>query len=76
MSRIDSQIELIKFLTKLSENEIELPDNLTLEIESSILQKSLIKSLSLVAPNVEVESLRGRFCGEKITFKPNDNEKQ
>ena len=73
-ARIDSQTELIRFIDRLTVAGIEIPRNLTLEIESSHLQEELTEAFlqihSIDASSVESVALkRFEFMGEKIAFK-------
>lgn len=73
-ARIDSQTELVRFIDRLAVAGIEIPRNLTLEIESSHLQEELteifLQMHSIDASNVESVTLkRFEFMGEKIAFK-------
>ena len=73
-NRIDSEAELAKFLHKLMMANIEIPINVTLEIESNTLEKVLTNSfLNAYGVNIDnIESVsikRLTYMGEKITFK-------
>jgi hypothetical protein len=73
-ARIDSQTELVRFIDRLVVAGIEIPKNVTLEIESIHLQKELTEAFlqmhSIDSSNVESVTLkRFEFMGEKISFK-------
>ena len=73
-ARIDSQTELVRFIDRLVVAGIEIPKNVTLEIESIHLQKELTEAFlqmhSIDSSNVESVTLkRFEFMVEKISFK-------
>lgn len=66
-SRIDSETELAKFLHKLMMADIEIPSNITLEIDSPILKREIEKTSRQWLPEFELKKIT--YMGEKITFK-------
>ena len=68
-SRIDSEVELSIFLHQLAMANIEIPSNVTLEIDSPILKSEFSKLAQTWIPG-EIEPMkRFKYKGEKITFK-------
>lgn len=73
--RIDSQFELIKFIQDLRNNNINIPENVTLEIDSKYLKNEIIlEANNLWNIPLDVNVKRFNYMGEKITFKTQDNE--
>lgn len=73
-NRIDSEKELAEFIHKLMMVGIEIPSNVTLEIESNILEKVMMNNFfnayGIDIDNIEsVKLTRFTYMGEKITFK-------
>lgn len=68
-SRIDSEVELSIFLHKLRSACIEIPSNVTLEIDSPIFKSEFNKLVQTWFPGEIVPLERCKFKGEKITFK-------
>jgi hypothetical protein len=67
--RIDSELELLNFIHKLRSANIEIPFNLTLEIDSPILKSEFNKLAQTWMPG-EIEPMKLiKYKGEKITFK-------
>lgn len=66
-SRIDSETELSKFLHKLMMADIEIPSNVTLEIDSPILKSEIENTTAKWLPEFEVKRII--YMGKKITFK-------
>lgn len=67
--RIDSELELQIFLLKLQMADIEIPSNVTLEIDSPIFKSEFNKWAQTWVPG-EIEPMnRFKYQGEKITFK-------
>jgi hypothetical protein len=67
--RIDSELELYNFLNKLRSAYIEIPSNVTLEIDSPIFKSEFNKFAQTWIPG-EIEPMtRFRYQGEQITFK-------
>lgn len=74
-TRIDSQFELIKFIQDLRNNNINIPENVTLEIDSKYLKNEIIlEANNLWNIPLDVNVKRFNYMGEKITFKTQDNE--
>ena len=68
-SRIDSEYELSIFLHKLRSACIEIPSNVTLEIDSPIFKSEFNKLAQTWFPG-EIEPMKLiKYKGEKITFK-------
>lgn len=73
-NRIDSEEELAKFIHKLMMANIDIPSNVTLEIESNTLE-NVIKNNFFNAHGIDtsgverVEIKRLTYMGQKITFK-------
>lgn len=68
-SRIDSEYELSIFLHQLAMANIEMPSNVTLEIDSPILKSEFNKLAQTWMPG-EIEPMKLiKYKGEKITFK-------
>lgn len=69
-ARIDNQLELIKFICDLKSNNIKIPENVTLEIDSEYLKKEIIlEANSLWNISLTQNLKRFEYMGEKITFK-------
>lgn len=69
IKRIDSELELHNFITQLQIAGIEIPNNVTLEIDSHIFESELKKLAQAWIPR-EIETIkRFKYMGEKITFK-------
>lgn len=66
--RIDSELELFYFITQLQISGIEIPSNVTLEIDSPIFQSEL-KKLTKTWISREINMKRFKYMGQKITFK-------
>ena len=67
--RIDSEFELSEFLLKLQVANIEIPSNVTLEIDSPIFKSEFNKLAQTWFPG-EIEPLQWcKFKGQRITFK-------
>ena len=68
-SRVDSEYELSMFLHKLQMANIEIPSNVTLEIDSHIFESEFKRLAQTWAPG-EIEPMkRFKYRGEKVTFK-------
>ena len=68
-NRIDSEYELDVFLYQLRVANIEIPSNMTLEIDSPILKSEFNKLPQTWMPG-ELEPMKLiKYKGEKITFK-------
>ena len=68
-SRIDSEYELAQFLDKLQMANIEIPSNVTLEIDSPIFKSEFNKLPQTWFPE-EIEPLQWcKYKGQRITFK-------
>jgi len=65
--RIDSETELVKFIQKLRMSGIEIPSNVTLEIDSPILKSEIENTTAKWIPQFEVKRII--YMGENITFK-------
>ena len=73
-NRIDSEKELAEFIHKLMMVGIEIPSNVTLEIESNTLEKVMMNNFfnahGIDIDNIEsVKLTRFTYMGKKITFK-------
>lgn len=73
-NRIDSEKELAEFIHKLMMAGIEIPSNVTLEIESPTLENEIKNNFfnahGIDTSGVErVEIQRVTYMGQKITFK-------
>lgn len=73
-NRIDSEYELEKFFHKLIIANIDIPSNVTLEIESPTLENEIKNNFfnahGIDTSGVErVEIQRVTYMGKKITFK-------
>jgi hypothetical protein len=68
-SRIDSEYELNVFLLKLQMANIEIPSNITLEIDSPIFESELNKLAQTWIPGEIKPVNRFKYKGEKIVFK-------
>jgi len=66
-SRIDSETELVKFIHKLRMADIEIPSNVTLEIDSPILKSDIENTTAKWIPQFEVKRII--YMGQNITFK-------
>lgn len=66
-SRIDSEAELAKFIHKLMMADIEIPSNVSLEIDSIDLKYEMQNTTAKWIPKFEVKSFT--YMGQKITFK-------
>lgn len=67
--RIDSEYELDVFLYQLRVANIEIPSNMTLEIDSPIFKSEFNKWAQTWMPG-EIEPMKLiKYKGEKITFK-------
>jgi hypothetical protein len=70
-NRIDSEYELSQFLDRLQMANIEIPSNVTLEIDSPIFESELKKIAQTWIPG-EIEPTKPiKYRGEKITFNQN-----
>lgn len=68
-SRIDSELELHNFITELQIVGIEIPSNVTLEIDSLIFESEFKKLAQTWIPG-EIEPMkRFKYRGKKITFR-------
>lgn len=68
-SRIDSEYELTQFLDKLQMANIEIPSNVTLEIDSHIFESEFKKLAQTWVPG-EIEPIKWfKYKGQRITFK-------
>jgi hypothetical protein len=67
--RIDSELELHNFITQLQIAGIEIPHNVTLEIDSPIFESELKKLAQTWIPVQILPIKRFKYRGEKITFK-------
>ena len=68
--RIDSTNELTMFVDKLRMSGVELPQNLTLEIDSNLLKDELVKEINMTKDKQIFDVNRFQYYGIKITFKP------
>lgn len=68
-SRIDSEDELQIFLLKLQMASIEIPYNVTLEINSPIFESEFNKLAQTWLPSEIKPVKRFKYQGEKITFR-------
>jgi len=73
-NRIDSELELYKFINKLHMACIEIPSNVTLEIDSHIFQSEFNLLAQTWMPDTVFPIKRFKYRGEKITFKNTENE--
>lgn len=65
--RIDSEDELMKFFHELEKSNIEIPYNLTFEIESKHLKVSLLSNIGVPKEQAaNVPMLKGEYMGRKI----------
>lgn len=73
--RIDSERELIEFIQKLKMSNIEIPENVTLEIDSQHLQ-DYFNSLWTNTLLFELKSniTRFKYMGENMVFKKNNDD--
>jgi len=67
--RIDSELELHNFLNELQMAHIEIPSNVTLEINSNIFESEFKKLAQTWMPEEILPLKRFKYRGEKITFK-------
>jgi hypothetical protein len=67
--RIDSELELYNFINDLQIAGIEIPNNVTLEINSPILESELKKIAQTWIPGEIFPMKRFKYRGEKISFK-------
>ena len=67
--RIDSELELHNFITQLQITGIEIPNNVTLEIDSPIFESEFKKLAQIWIPGQILPMKRFKYRGEKITFK-------
>jgi hypothetical protein len=67
--RIDSELELHNFLNELQMAHIEIPSNVTLEIDSPIFKSEFKKLAQTWMPLETLPIKRFKYRGEKITFK-------
>ncbi len=68
-SRIDSERELREFLFKLQAANIEIPLNVTLEIDSPIFESEFKKLPQTWLPG-EIEPIKWfKYQGQRVTFK-------
>ena len=74
--RIDSELELHNFITELQIAGIEIPSNVTLEIDSSIFESEFKKLAQTWIPEeilpmkkFKLPMKKFKYRGEKITFK-------
>ena len=67
--RIDSELELHNFITELQIAGIEIPSNVTLEIDSSIFESEFKKLAQTWIPEKILPMKKFKYRGEKITFK-------
>jgi hypothetical protein len=68
--RIDSQIELIDFIHLLQKNFIEIPQNVTLQIDSKYLEADIFNSLQEIYNLSIPEKLNDfTFMGQKVSLK-------
>lgn len=67
--KIDSELELLNFIHKLRSACIEIPSNVTLEIDSPIFKSELSKLAQTWIPGETEPIKRFKYQGEKITFK-------
>lgn len=75
--RIDSERELIEFIQKLKMANIEIPENVTLEIDSEHLQdcfNDLWSNTLIFTLNGKID--RFKYMGEKMMFKKNNYDDQ
>jgi len=68
-NRIDSELELQYFLHKLKSAYIEIPSNVTLEIDSPIFKSEFNKLAQTWIPGETEPIKRFKYQGEKLTFK-------
>lgn len=68
-SRIDSERELQEFLFKLQIADIEIPSNVTLEIDSPIFKSSAVNFLKSWLPGDIASVDRFKYRGQNIMFK-------
>jgi hypothetical protein len=73
-NRIDSELELYNFINKLHMACIEIPCNVTLEIDSYIFQSEFNLLGQTWMPETLLPIKRFKYRGEKITFKNTENE--
>ena len=67
--RIDSELELYNFIIQLQIAGIEIPSNVTLEIDSYLFEDDIKeKAQTWIPENIEPIK-RFKYMGEKITFK-------
>ena len=66
--RVDSTNELTMFIDELRSCGVEIPQNVTLEIDSDVLKKELSREVNGAA-NTSIDVSRGEMYGTKITFK-------
>lgn len=74
--RIDSERELIEFIQKLKMANIEIPENVTLEIDSEYLQDYFIRRLNAWTLPFSKKIDRFKYMGEKMMFKKNNYDGQ
>jgi hypothetical protein len=68
--RIDSQKELIEFIHLLKENFIEIPQNVTLQIDSKYLEADILDSARRIW-NIPIDDKLKEFIfmGQKVSLK-------
>lgn len=66
-NRIDSEKELAEFIHKLMMADIEIPSNVSLEIDSIDLKYEMQNTTSKWIPKFELKKFE--YMGQKITFK-------
>ena len=67
--RIDSELGLLNFIHKLRSANIEIPSNVTLEIDSPIFKSEFNKLAQTWFPGKREPLTRCKFKGQRITFK-------
>lgn len=73
-NRIDSEFELMRFIQKLMMADIDIPSNVSLEIDSNTLKSEITNNFFKVhridTSNVDnVDVTRFTYIGQKVTFK-------
>jgi len=68
--RIDSTNELTMFVDKLRMSGVELPQNLTLEIDSNLLKDELDREINMTKDKQIFDVNRFQYYGISLSFKP------
>ncbi len=69
VTRIDSENELVRFLYLLKESNVELPENLTLQINSEHLEKDILHSMLNIDCKVDLNFYKFEYMGVKCSIK-------